>query len=113
MEAWNFRSKQHRGLTSYGDPTTVGRTWAEDIFGLDYKGTAGFLVSGTIDGTISALTDPTNILFGAGKVINTLKYGVKTLRGIRIAEEANKVYEAGSAAITTATKLQASVRESG
>jgi hypothetical protein len=113
MEEWNFRSKQHRGLTSYGDPTTVGRTWAEDILGLDYKGTAGFLVSGTIDATISALTDPTNVLFAAGKAINTVKYGVKTLRGIRIAEETNRLYESGSAAITTATKLEASVRESG
>lgn len=113
MEAWNFRSKQHRGLTSYGDPTTVGRTWAEDIFGLDYKGTAGFLVSGTIDGILSVATDPTNVLFAAGKVIKTAKYGVEALKSIRVAEEANKVYESGSAAITTATKLQASVRESG
>ena len=113
MEAWNFRSKQHRGLTSYGDPTTVGRTWAEDILGLDYKGTAGFLVSGTIDGMISILTDPTNVVFAAGKLIKTGKYGVEALKSIRVAEEANLVYESGSAAMTTATKLQASVRESG
>ena len=111
--AWDYRASRAGGLTKYGDPTTVGRIWSDDILGLDYTKGPGFLVSGVLDGIINVFTDPTNVAFGAGSIIKTIKAGSGALKSIRATEAAYEGYKATKAFVETETVAQAAVKESG